>query len=243
MRISKRFKLKASQFELDFVDIDTSRDRPLFVDPHFLGLRTDRWSLGAAASVQSFFKYFLDLLRAGKRDDARQLFSYLGEPNETCLGLSRGQPRGNAIGEELANDIFDSLVTSRAVTTGVLTDLEDARVFVRGIDKDRVSDMTTVLIRQHLLQYTIDQCNLWGIPLTPDVPSGDVWDATTSAWVSYHTPRLIVSSRPILLVPKGIATFSKQYTAEKYHRHFVLTYLQHEHLRLNSLLVKKTQTS
>src|SRR3990170_1874958 len=113
MRISKRFKLGVTQFELDFVDIDTSKDMRLFVDPHFLGLRTDRWSESAASSVRSFFTHFLDLVGRGQLDEARQLFSYLGEPNETCLGFSRGRPRGNAIGEELADDIFDSLIESK----------------------------------------------------------------------------------------------------------------------------------
>jgi hypothetical protein len=239
MRISKRYKLGVSQFELDFVDIDTSKDLRLFVDPHFLGQRTDRWSVEAAASIQSFFQHFLTLLRAGKKVEARRLFSPLGEPNETCLGLSRGAPRGNGIGEELADDVFDSLTESKAVKTGVLTDLEDARVFVRGIDKDRVSDMTTVLIRGHLLRYTIEQCQLWSIPLTADVPSGDVWDPTTGTWTSYLLPRLVIGQRPILLVPKGIVSFSKQYTAQKFHQHFVLTYLKHEHLRLDTVLVQK----
>jgi hypothetical protein len=239
MRISKRFRLGASQYELDFVDIDTARDLPVFVDPHFLGLRSDRWSIDAAASVRSFFGRFIELLRSGRKADARQLFSYLGEPNETCLGLSRGRPRGNAVGRELADQIFDSLVDSKAVQTGVLTDLEDTRVFVHGIDKDRVSDMTTVLIRQHLLQYTIDQCTLWGIPLTPDVPSGDVWDASNTLWTSHLTRRLVVGGRPILFVPKGVVSFSKRYTAQKYHQHFVLTYLKHEHLRLDTALVQR----
>lgn len=135
--------------------------------------------------------------------------------------------------------MFDSLSESKAVKTGVLTDLEDARVFVRGIDKDRVSDMATVLIRGHLLQYTIEQCQLWSIPLTADVPSGDVWDAATGTWTNYMVPRLVVGKRPILLVPKGIVSFSKQYTAQKFHQHFVLTYLKHEHLRLDTVLVQK----
>jgi len=239
MRISKRYKLGVSQFELDFVDIDTSKDLPLFVDPHFLGQRTDRWSVDASASVQSFFQRFLTLLRAGNKAEARRLFSPLGEPNETCLGLSRGAPRGSGIGEELADDMFDSLAQSKAMKTGVLTDLEDARVFVRGIDKDRVSDMTTVLIRGQLLQYTIEQCQLWSVPVTADVPSGDVWDSATGTWTSYLIPRLVIGKRPILLVPKGIVSFSKQYTAQKFHQQFVLTYLKHEHLRLDTVLVQR----
>ena len=175
----------------------------------------------------------------GKREEARRLFSHLGEPNETCLGLSRGRPRGNAVGEELADDIFESLIESKAVKTGLLTDLEDARIFVRGIDKDRVSDMTTVLIPGQLLQYTIDQCTLWKMPLTPDVPSGDVWDRNTMSWVNYPVPRLVVAGRPILLVPKSIVSYSKQYTAKRFHQHFVLSYLKHEHLRLDTALVQR----
>jgi len=238
MRLSKRFKLGVSQFQLDFVDIDTSKDLRVFVDPHFLAQRSDRWSGDASASVRSFFRHFLDLLRAGRKQDARELFSHLGEPNDTCLGMSKGLPKGSGVGEGLAEDMFDSLVASKAVQTGVLTDLEDARVFVRGIDKDRISDMATALIRKHLLEYTVDQCQLWGMPLTADVPSGDVWDGQHKTWTNFLTERLVVSGRPILLVPKGIVSFSKQYTAGKYHRHFVLTFLKHEHLRLNSVLVQ-----
>jgi hypothetical protein len=137
MRISKRFKLGRSQFELDFVDIDPGRDYPLFLDPHFLGIRTDHWSLDATRSLRNFFEFFIGLLRAGNEAEARLLFDHLHEPNETCLGLSRRRPRGNGVGPDDAERIFESLKESKAVKTGILEDLEDCRIFVRGIDKDK----------------------------------------------------------------------------------------------------------
>lgn len=239
MRLSTRFKLGVSQHQLDFVDIDPNKDIRLFVDPHFLGRRSDRWSTQAAASIQGFFSVFLELLKAGKDTEARALFSHLGEPNDTCLGMSKGKPKGSGVGPKLADEMFESLVTSKAAKTGLLSDIEDARIFVAGIDKDRVSDMSTMLIRAQLLEYTRDQCDAWDIPLTSNVPSGDVWDVSRKTWTSFLTDRLVVAGRPLLLVPKGIVSYSNRYTAGKFHQHYVLTYLKNEHLRLNTALVQR----
>ena len=83
MRISKRFGLNRSQAELDFVDVDTNRDTPLFVDPHFLAQRSDQWSIRASQSVRSFFGSFIGLLSQGELYEARSLFDHLHAPNET----------------------------------------------------------------------------------------------------------------------------------------------------------------
>jgi len=50
---------------------------------------------------------------------------------------------------------------------------------------------------------------------------------------------LIVDNRKIILVPKRIVSFSKEYTTQQYFQHFVLNFLQNEHLRINSHLVKR----
>jgi len=238
VRISKRFGLNRSQAELDFVDVDTNRDTPLFVDPHFLAQRSDQWSIRASQSVRSFFGYFIGLLSQGELDEARSLFDHLHEPNETCLGLSRKRPQGNGIGEEDAQNIFDSLAQSEAVKTGVLEDLEDCRIFVKGIDKDKTSDMTTNIIRGHLIAYTQQQCALWGIPLTTASPSGFCWDAGSRSWENFYTDNLFVGDHRILLIPKAIVSYSKQHTSQQFHQHFVLNFLQHEHLRMRSALVQ-----
>jgi hypothetical protein len=238
MRISERFNLGATQYELDFIDIDTDTDIPLFVDPYFLSARVDAWSVDAVRTLRSFFAAFIGLVRNGQRDQARELFDHLHEPNETCLGLSRNQPRGNAIGDIDAAKLFESIVNSRAVATGIVEDLEDFRLFVPGIDKDKVSDMTTNILRHHLVKYTQEQCALWNIPQTPNVPCGFYWDRARQQWLNEYTEILIIDGLPILLTPKGIVSYAKRYAPQKYYRHFILNFHQHEQLRMNSALVQ-----
>lgn len=241
MRISQSFQLGRTQHELDFVDIDPSGDIPLFLDPYFLSTRNDPWSIEATGTIRSFFQYLIELLSVGNLAEGQRIFTHLGEPNETCLGMSKGPPSGRGVGPENTNELLERIVESRAIETGLVADIEDCIVFVDGIGKDKLSDMTTNIIKRHLITYTQAQCRLWDIPLQGDVPSGFFWERRHRDWQNIHTEMLVINSRKILLVPKGTVSYSQGYTPDKYHQHFVLNFLQHEHLRLNSALVKRVR--
>ena len=240
MRVSEILGLNVLQAELDFVDVNINRDMPLFLDPFVLSSRTDQWSIHASNTIRSFFHYFINLVYAGDTEEARQLFDYLHEPNETFLGLSKGRARGNGIGDGDAQRIFDSLVGSSAAQTGLLSDLEDCRIFVDGIDKDKISDMVTNIIRKLLLDYTEQQCRLWGVRMEENVPSGFYWNPAERQWESTLCNVLFLENRKVLLVPKAVVSYSKNHTPQEFHQHFVLNFLQHEHLRMRSTLVQQT---
>jgi hypothetical protein len=157
MKLSELFELKKTQAELDFIDIDTARDTPLYLDPHLIGASQHPFAEQCHSTISSFFSVFLALIGDGAKEQARELFSNLDEPNETCLGSSKGPPRGRGVGGENADDIFASVLNSRAIETGVLDHLEDFRIFVHGVGKDKVSDMTTNIIRANLIEYTLYQ--------------------------------------------------------------------------------------
>ncbi len=101
-------------------------------------------------------------LRSGDRVDPRRarggrpnrLLAGLSEPNETRLGLSRGRAQGRGVGRDLAQELRSMLEASEAVRTGMLEDLEDSILLVRGIGYDIVSDITTNVIREPLIRYT-----------------------------------------------------------------------------------------
>ncbi len=142
MRISQSFQIGKTQHELDFADIDPTGDVPLFLDPYFLSTRNDPWSIEATRTIRSFFQYLMELLAVGNLSEAQRIFTHLGEPNETCLGMSEGVPSGRGVGPENTNELLARIVESRAIETGLVEDIEDCIVFVDGIGKDKLSDMT-----------------------------------------------------------------------------------------------------
>jgi len=238
MKITERFSITAHQHELDFVDVDTDTDTPLFLDPFFIGIRQDAWSKAATLTLRNFFQTFVELARAGESARARAMFDHLHEPNETCLGLSRGTPQGRAIGRFDADKLFESIIQSDALDSGVVEDLEDFRLFIPGIDKDKISDMTTNILRRHLVDYTKKQCELWKIPLSPNRPIGFYWNSATRRWENSNDEILVIDERKILLVPKSVVSFVRRYTPQKYYRSFVLEYLQHENISMMTSLVQ-----
>lgn len=239
MKISEIFNLKKSQAELDFIDIDLDKDVPLFLDPQFLANRTDRWSLEATRTIRSFFQYLVTLFSNNKNEEAWKIFSYLSEPNETCLGLSRRKPKGRGVGPEDTKKIFKKILQSKAVKTGLVEDLEDLVIFVENFGKDKLSDMTTNIIRKHLINYTKTQCNLWNIFLQKNIPSRQYWSKELNQWDNNYTEMLVIEERKCLLVPKSVVSYNNEYTPQKFHTHFVLNFLQQEHLRLNTALVQR----
>ncbi len=239
MKISEIYRLNKSQAELDFIDIDINHDTPLFIDPFFLSLRQDNWSIESTRTIKSFFQRVLDLLAKGDNYRAKELFQHLHEPNTTCLGMSKGIPKGKGIGNKDTNDIFKNIVNSKAAKSGLIQDLEDSILFVDGFGKDKLSDMTTNIIQIHLIEYTQNQCLLHNIQMENNVPSGFYWNRQTMKWEQHYTKMLVIDSRIILLVPKGIVSFCNDYTPHKYYNHFVLNFMQNENLRMNTALVQK----
>ncbi len=239
MKISQIFELEKTQAELDFVDIDVNRDLPLFLDPFFLGLRKDKWSTEATLTLRSFFQKLINLIRSGNEAEAKALFDYLHEENSTCLGMSVGEPGRKGVGQGDSLKIYDNILKSRAIQTGLIQDIQDNILFVDYFGKDKLSDMTTNILKVHLLEYTIAQCNLHNIPLRENVPTGFYWSRQTEQWITEYKQALVVNEKPILLVPKGVVSFSEDYTPTNYYNHFVLNFLQNEHLRLNSALVQE----
>jgi hypothetical protein len=239
MRVSQRFKLGLSQSELDFVDVDIRNDVPLCLDPRALRLLRTSWGQECVSLVQDYFTAVLGAVRDDDVSEGRRLLGGLHEPNETHLGLSRGSSKGSAIGEDLASDLWDSLSQNKAVrASGLLEDLEETALLVPGIDRDRISDIVTNVIREPLIRYTQAMCGHYGIPVVAGIDSGPLWSPAVNDWLSHPVSLPRVPSGKLLLVPKSIVRRKLDFNQSDYFNHYVLEYLKGVELSAGSSLVQ-----
>jgi hypothetical protein len=236
-RFSQAFGVKKSQGELDFVDVPLHTDIWLFIDPFAISQRPDPWSQRCHATLVAFFQKVVDHIRAGRLEEARNLLSHLQEPNETHFGLSAKRPAGAGIGPYQAQQLFEALKASTAVKTGFLSSLEECELMIDGIGHDKISDLTTNVVRGHLVEYTQAQCELHGVPVQM-VALGSCFNSDSLEWESRYGRLPVWKGKPVLLVPKVLARLAIAYDHQKYYRHYVLNYLQAEAIEAGSSLVR-----
>lgn len=244
MKISEIFNLNKSQYELDFVDIDLTNELPLFLDAYIFSSRNDSWSQKCNSIINDFFRKIREVIELDNKNELIDLCSKLSEPNETCLGRSKKEPKGAFKSNDSMVQIFEQLfkIKSKNFTQfKTISELSDLKFYIDGVGNDTISDIVTTLIRKQLIIYTNDQCELYNIP-TKKIVSKPYWNEVTSQWEKeIEIEQLVYNNKLILLVPKNIVFSEKNYsfTKEKFVQHDLLDYLKQEELRTpNSKLIQ-----
>lgn len=236
-RFSKFFQLNASQAQLDFVDVDTDQDLPVYVDPYAIEIRNDIWSGAASEDIRVFFKEVLDAIRGGDMRRARNLMSHLHEPMETFLGVSSGSPKGKGVGSGQSLKLINAIKNSKAYKTGILSDLSEMALYVDGVDRDKISDLTTNIIRRRLVDYTAQQCGIYGIPLF-DYNGPSLWSSKRKSWISDMVKLPRVNDVPVMLVPKFTVRRRLSLDADVFYKRQITDFLVAENLDANTSLVE-----
>jgi len=237
MRVSEFYNIGRNQSALKFVDVDIKKDVKLFVNARAVRLLESDWGEHCTHLLSSFFEAVIGSIRNGDHQKALNVLSRLQEPNETHLGLSRGISDGRGLGPEKAKQIWRALKASKAVQTGLLSDLEDTVLLVDGVSVDILSDIITNIIRGPLITFTQLVCDEYGIPTEPEVASGPVWNPKTQAWDEDFVRLPAPNDEKLILVPKSIVRIRSSFDVGMYYRHYVLEAMKGDEIQKNSELV------
>lgn len=201
MVISDYFDLGVRQSQLKFVDINLSNDNRLFVDPKLIEISDDpiikrmNYVLGI---------YWTEILKNIKNQNkTKELTSGLTEPNETKLGYSIGKIKGNSVGNVLCDKMLNEISNSIVVSTNTLSNFSQMDLIVEDIGADRVSDITTKIIKGELIKFTQEQCLIYDIPMEM-CPQKDIFDYNNKIWETKFVKLPHFDGKPIIFIPKEI---------------------------------------
>ena len=123
------------------------------------------------------------------------------------------------------------MINSGMFDMGLVTQLSDLHLWTPNFHYDRLSDLTTNIIRSVLVEYTHLQYEAWGIPLTTeDYHHAPTWDIMSHSWVIESYPCFLTGRYPTLLVPKAfVGQHMLSSPGELLHK-YALRYRQQEHL-------------
>lgn len=201
-RLTDHFGIPLLQEEADFAIPFLDEDIPLCVDPFLLWKSPSMQDKSLYASLINSVNRLGYLTAANKTSEAQELLIASSECEEIGMGFS-GTRRGSRIGASTAQrilDLFRDVPQIRSVGFG---HFEEIQLFVDGIGRDRISDITCSFLKSFLIDFTIDQCQRHKIP-TADVIVHQVYDLTKEAFLSERVtlPLNPVTKKPTILVPK-----------------------------------------
>lgn len=185
--------------QLGVVNVLLNTDTLLFIDPLLLAESAHiEIREGAFQSYVNRFHQIIKLLAVSKEEDdvpwrnAKRLFKF-SEVSWTCLGYGT-TVRGSGFGKDLVASTLDT--ASKIVSLGV-DDIDlfmALALFEEGIGPDRISDMTTNIILNDLISFSIRVNGILNIPTRKFIVGGKSYELVVNPY----------SNQPLLFVPNDI---------------------------------------
>lgn len=201
-RLNDFHNIPITQEEVDFAIPFLDEDIPLYVDPFLLWKSPSMQDNALHLSITNSFNNLGYLVNKGKERDAIEILIRASECDEIGFGDSKTKV-GKRIGTKLASNITSLFSSIPQITKSGFVHFEETQLLVDNFSKDRVSDISCNYIQSFLVDYTIEQCEKYRIPIEK-VKLSNLYNIKTNKFEEEETylPINPISKLPILLVPK-----------------------------------------
>lgn len=226
-RLNDYHGLSFTQEEVDFAIPFLDEDIPLSLDPFLLWKSPSLQDNALHTSIVNSFNHIGHLVRKGEENEAVSTLIRASECNEVGLGSSKTR-RGIRIGATTAHSIISLFKNVPQIEAGGFTHFEEIQLLVDNISKDRVSDIACNFIKSFLIDYTIEQSEKYGIPIS-EVSVRDVYDYRKNRFTDEEKmplPQNPQNGDPILLVPKRWLRYIPWLNFEDYFKNYYLQEVQ-----------------
>lgn len=227
-RLTDYYNIPLLQSEVDFAIPFMDEDIPLYVDTFLMWKSPSQMDNMLHDGVLNAFNNLGRLFLDGSHESAISNLVFLSECDEVGLGLSKTR-KGRPISSSVAKDILELFKAIPQVEKYGFRHFEQIQLLVDQISKDRVSDIACSLIKSFLIDYTIDQCAKYGIPLHSvevfryDYKKGKVIKEVV------QLPMNEESKEPVLFVPKRWLRFTPWLNYDDYFNNYLIKDIEKEY--------------
>ncbi len=189
---------------MDFVDVDTSKDVKLFLDPLLL-------SDGFRNIVNDFVNTVYKMYTLGNKAGAFQLFSHSKECNAIHFGYSESNSKGTGVSMKMLDQFFGYVYKSVGrIKEKLLTPIA-MPIFVKSFSEDRLSDLLVSLLKKELILYSLEQARLHGLKISNEIQRFDYWDSESHEWATFESQYVLAPNENgveelLILVPKSVVS-------------------------------------
>jgi hypothetical protein len=217
-RLNDYHDLPFTQEEVDFAIPFLDEDLPLYVDPFLLWKSPSQQDQSLHLSLLDAFNRLGHWANRNRDTEAISQLITASECSEAGLGHSRTR-RGKRFGQKIAKDILSLFQRSPHAQADGFTHIEEIQLYIDGVSKDRISDITCSFLKSFLLDFTIDQCNKHTIPRETVTIKG-IYNLRTQTFQdeSVALPVNPTTREPVLLIPKRWLRFVPWIGYEDYYK-------------------------
>lgn len=201
-RLTDFHGIHLAQEEIDFAIPYLDEDIPLYVDPFLLWKSPSQQDNALHISLVASINHVVDLAVNGREIEAATQIRISSECPEVGLGYSATR-KGKRLSEGKSLELVKTLLSISHIKEHGLSHVEEIQFLLDEISKDRISDISASYLKSFLIDYTIDQCTRFKIPIQSTNISG-VFDSKQKNFIEekVQLPINPESGKPILLVPK-----------------------------------------
>lgn len=202
------------------------QDNNLFIDPARITFGTDTYAKLAQNQKSTFFLEYQKRISADQ--PVTDLFFPIKEDNfvgGNRLGLSEIVHNQKPIGRGPGNTVEKALTrinSQELVKQGVISDFSTIQLYIRGINKDKISDMVTSIVKGALIKFMDDVVASYPDNLLERKEVEEfVWSAEQSKWVHEKVNGYFYKGNRVVLVPKNWISRNLDYTNRRFFTYFV----------------------
>lgn len=203
----------------EIVQLDFEHDNKLFIDPYRIDEKRSELLKRAKEKILKYFDLFFYSAENNLRDNAAKMGEHLHEINATKLGYTNraDKPKGKGFSQRDLLVIFDEAIKIK----DYIEDMPDILVLAENVGPDKVSDLTTNIIYEELLEFTIGIISKYNLNIELITKRKWIFDVDIQAWKRKEILVPCIDNDEILFIPDKLAASYEIFSYENVYNQLV----------------------